>query len=69
MFNSGIPERGIAETSGHISAKALRYYEHTSQILKQNVTKVINRLCEVPTSECTATVPMSEPECKPVISH
>ena len=69
MFNSGIPEKVIAETSGHKSTKALRCYEHTSQQLKQDVTKVINRSCKVPTSECTATVPMSEPECKPVISH
>ncbi len=45
MFNSGIPEKVIAETSGHKSTKALRCYEHTSQQLKQDVTKVINRSC------------------------
>lgn len=29
MFNGGLPETIIAETSGHISTKALRCYEHT----------------------------------------
>ena len=29
-FNNGIPEKVIAETSGHKSAKALLCYEHTS---------------------------------------
>ena len=31
MFNEGIPEKVIAETSGHKTMKALRCYEHTSQ--------------------------------------
>ena len=43
MFNCGIPEKVIAETSGHKSTKALRCYEHTSLQQKQAVTKVINR--------------------------
>ena len=42
MFNNGIPEKVIAETSGHRSIKALRCYEHTSEEQKQAVTAVIN---------------------------
>ena len=42
MFNSGIPEKVIAETCGHRSTKALRLYEHTSEQQKQDVTKIIN---------------------------
>ena len=42
MFNSGIPEKVITETSGHRSTKALRLYEHTSEQQKQDVTKIIN---------------------------
>ena len=43
MFNSGIPENVIAETSGHRSTKALTLYEeHTSEQQKQDVTKIIN---------------------------
>ena len=49
MFNSGIPEKVIAEASGHRSTKALRCYERTSQQQKQAVTKVIN------SSECVQT--------------
>ena len=42
MFNNGIPEKVIAETSGHRSIRALRCYEHTSEQQKQAVTAVIN---------------------------
>ena len=42
MFNSGIPERVIAENSGHRSTKALRCYERTSQEQQQAATRVIN---------------------------
>ena len=42
MFNNGIPEKVIAEASGHRSIKALRCYEHTSEQQKQAVTAVIN---------------------------
>ena len=31
MFNSGVEEKIITETSGHKSTKALRVYEHTSE--------------------------------------
>ena len=42
MFNSGMSEKVIAETSGHRSMKGLRYYEHTSTEQKKAVTKVVN---------------------------
>ena len=42
MFNNGIPEKVIAETSGHKSAKALRCYEHTSSAQQQAVTASVN---------------------------
>ena len=42
MFNSGLPEKGIAGTSGHRSTKALRCYEHTSEAQLQAVTTSIN---------------------------
>ena len=42
MFNSGIPEKVIAENSGHRSTKALRCYERTSQEQQQSATRVIN---------------------------
>ena len=29
QYNAGVPEKLIAETSGHKSTKALRQYEHT----------------------------------------
>ena len=40
MFNRGIPEKVIADTSGHRSTKALRCYEQT---WRQAVTAVINQ--------------------------
>ena len=42
MFNSGIPEKVIAETSRHRSTKALRCYERTTQEQQQTATTVIN---------------------------
>ena len=42
MFNSGIPEKVIAENSGQRSTKALRCYERTSQEEQQAATGVIN---------------------------
>ena len=41
-FNSGIPEKVIAENSGHRCTKALRRYERTSQEQQQAATRVIN---------------------------
>ena len=43
MFNRGIPEKVIAETSAHRSTKALRYYEQTCEQQRQAVTAVINQ--------------------------
>ena len=55
MFNSGIPEKVIAENSGHRSTKALRCYERTSQEQQQTATRVIN--CP---SNTNATEPVKE---------
>ena len=46
MFNCGVPEKVIAENSGHRSTKALRCYERTSEELQQAVTIV--QLVKVP---------------------
>ena len=35
MFKADIPEKIIAEKSGHKSLKALRMYEHTSSLQEQ----------------------------------
>ena len=45
-----IPEKAIAETSGHKSAKALQGYERTSSAQKQAVTASINVDVNVGTS-------------------
>ena len=42
MFNSGVQEKVIAETSGHKSVKALRCYERTSTAQQQEVTASVN---------------------------
>ena len=43
MFNYGVEEKIIAETSGHKSTKALRVYEHPSEQQMKQVTSVINQ--------------------------
>ena len=47
MFNSGVPEKNIAENSGHKSTKALRWYERTSSEQQETVIKVISNLGDV----------------------
>ena len=42
MYNAGVPEKLIAETSGHKSTKALHQYKHTSQEQQKAVTSVLN---------------------------
>ena len=42
MFNGGVPEKVIAENSGHKSMKALRQYEHTSQDQFRAATECVN---------------------------
>ena len=42
MFNNGLPEKLIADTSGHKSVKALWCYEHTSFAQQQAVTASVN---------------------------
>ena len=54
MFNCGVPEKVIAENSGHRSTKALRCYERTSEDLQQAVTKVINNPTNPVSPECMA---------------
>ena len=41
MFNKGVPEKVIAEKSGHRSLEALRCYEHTSSELEKAAGKMI----------------------------
>ena len=43
MFNAGIPEKIIAENSGHRSVKALRCYERTSDEQQKEVSKVVTK--------------------------
>ena len=54
MFNSGVPEKVIAENLGHRSTKAVRCYERTSEDLQQAVTKVINNTTNPVSPECMA---------------
>ena len=42
MFNFGIPQKVIAENSGHRSTRALRCYEKTSQEQQQAPTRVLD---------------------------
>ena len=50
LFNNGIEEKIIAETSGHKSTKALRVYERTSERQMKQVTHVINQ-SEIPVEQ------------------
>ena len=45
-FNAGIPEKVIAENSGHKSLKALHCYEHTSSEQQKAVNKVVTELLD-----------------------
>ena len=45
MFNSGVPEKNIAENSGHKSTKPLCWYERTSNKQQKAVSKVIFEMC------------------------
>ena len=42
MFNSGVPEKVIADSSGHRSIKALREYERILPKQQKAVTEVVN---------------------------
>ena len=66
MFNSGIPEKVIAETSGHRSTKSLRFYEHTSVQQQQAVTQAINSSKSIEKTQDTEHPGVKE-ECKPSI--
>ena len=81
MYNSGMPEKLIAENSGHKSMKALRCYEHTSSEQQKEINKVIANPggslqgsgCHLALqSECSSKVELETPaitenECKPTI--
>ena len=41
MYNTGVPEKLIAEKSGHKSLKALRVYERTSKIQEKSAGQCI----------------------------
>ena len=43
MFSAGVPEKIIAEKSGHRSLKALRFYEHTSDEQEMAAGEVIGK--------------------------
>ena len=56
MFTSGVPEKIIADTSGHKSIKALRCYERISKEQQQQVTVVINNGTEPESDDKTLLV-------------
>jgi len=66
MFTNGIPEKVIAETSGHRSTKALRCYEHTSVQQQQVVSRVINSSDSIQKMQDIGHPGVKE-ECKPSI--
>ena len=81
MFNSGVPEKLIAENSRHKSMKALRCYERTSSDQHKGISKVIAKLggayqgsgsTVVEQSECSPKVELHTPtetsECKPALT-
>ena len=41
MYNTGVPEKFIAEKSGHKSLKALRVYERTSKVQEKSAGECI----------------------------
>ena len=53
IFNCGVPEKIIAENSGHKSTKALCCYEYTSSEQQKAVSKVISNLGDVFRSSAT----------------
>ena len=78
MFNSGVPEKLIAENSGHKSMKALRCYERTSSELQKGVSKVLAKPgnsfegCKgenlpAPVPKVELETPADEKECKPTL--
>ena len=67
MFNSGVPEKVIAENSGHRSTKALRCYEKTSEQLQQAVTKVINNPTNGAIPESTSFTCMTSQKVQEVV--
>ena len=42
MYNTGVPEKLIAEKSGHKSLQALRVYEHTSEVQDKSAGQCIH---------------------------
>ncbi len=70
MFTAGVPEKLIAEKSGHRSLKALRFYEHTSDEQEIAAGKVIGevrkKFDEAVASSSSAVL---EPEVKSGVSE
>ena len=52
LFNSGVSEKVIVDTSGYKSIKALRCYERKSEQQQQQVTAVINNGTDFETATC-----------------
>ena len=72
MFNSGVPEKIIAENSGHRSTKALRCYERTSSEQQKAVSKIISNpggVIQPSATECFGGngSHKATPESKPVL--
>ena len=67
MFNSGVPEKLIAENSGHKSTKALRCYEHTSSEQQKGVSKVIAKPGGVFQGSGSTTAEQQLSECSPKV--
>ena len=64
MFASGVPEKVIAEFTGHRSSKALQVYERTTD---EEVKKAGLAISNQEESALTATVSDDEPDVKPVL--
>ena len=64
MYKKGVPEKLIAEKSGHRSVEALRMYEHTASELERAGGEVISD----PSKSFSALMQKQEPEEKPSTS-
>ena len=70
MFNKGVPEKVIADQSGHRSIEALRCYEHASTDVEKAAEEVIanpNQLFQVNPLCTLDTQPLPELDMKPPV--
>ena len=75
MYNTGVPEKLIAEKSGHKSLKALRVYEHTLKVQEKSAGQCIQSgasfdpICSTEDKENSNPVPkISMPSAGPTSS-